>query len=71
MLRGSQMFYLPTKWEPLNEQNGMEKEGIRTWFLGKEGRSLLERKGYDVSGLPRLEENAVNKAIALTAVRYW
>jgi len=71
MLRGSQMFYLPTKWEPLNEENGMEKAGIRTWFLGKEGRSLLSRKGYDVSALPRLEENAVNKSIALTAVRFW
>lgn len=71
MLRGTQMFYLPTKWEPLTEENHLEKNGIRTWFLGKEGRALLVRKGYDVSNLPTLEENAVNKAIVLTTVRYW
>lgn len=71
MLRGTQMFYLPTKWEPLNEENGLEKGGIRTWYLGKEGRDLLKRKGFDISGLPTLEEYAVNKSIALTAVRYW
>lgn len=71
MLRGTQMFYLPTKWEPLNENNPLEKEGIRTWFLGKEGRALLARKGYDVSALPNLEDNVVNKSIVLASVRYW
>lgn len=71
MLRGTQMFYLPTKWEPLNENNPLEKEGIRTWFLGKEGRALLARKGFDVSALPTLDENVVNKSIVLTSVRYW
>lgn len=71
MLRGTQMFYLPTKWEPLNENNPLEKEGIRTWFLGKEGRSLLARKGFDVSNLPNLEDNVVNKSIVLASVRYW
>ncbi len=71
MLRGTQMFYLPTKWEPLTESNAFEKEGIRTWFLGKEGRALLQRKGYDVSALPAVEENAVNKSIVLTSLRFW
>ena len=71
MLRGSQMFYLPTKWEPLTEENRLEKQGIRTWFLGKEGRALLKRKGYEIDNLPELEDAAVNKSIALTCVRFW
>ena len=71
MLRGTQMFYLPTKWEPLTEENGLEKQGIRTWYLGKEGRALLVRKGFDISALPSIEENAVNKSIVLHSVQYW
>ena len=72
MLRGSQMFYLPTKWEPFNEQeNALEKEGIRHWFLGEEGHAELRRKGFDDSSLPKLSEQEVNKAVALTVVRYW
>ena len=71
MLRGTQMFYLPTKWEPLTEENGLEKGGIRTWYLGKEGRALLERKGFDISGLPTVEENAVNKSIVLHSIQHW
>jgi len=71
MLRGTQMFYLPTKWSPLKEENHLEKEGIRTWFLGKEGRALLAHKGFDISALPSMEENAVNKSIVLMSVRFW
>ncbi len=71
MLRGTQMFYLPTKWEPLTEENGLEKGGIRTWFLGKEGRGLLARKGFDISNLPCLEDNVVNKSIVLHSVQHW
>ena len=71
MLRGSQMFYLPTKWEPLNETNGLEKEGLRHWFLGEEGRAELARKGFDISNLPSMSELEVNKAMVLTATRYW
>ena len=71
MLRGSQMFYLPTKWEPLTDENRLEKAGIRLWFLGKEGRALLKRKGYDIANLPDIEETAVNKSIVLTSVRFW
>lgn len=71
MLRGTQMFYLPTKWEKLTEENSLDKAGIRTWFLGKEGRALLKKKGFDISSLPTIEENAVNKAIVLAAVQYW
>ncbi len=71
MLRGNQMFYLPTKWSRLNEENKLEKEGIRSWFLGKEGRALLTRKGYDVSSLPSLSEAEVNKAVVLSAVSNW
>lgn len=71
MLRGTQMFYLPTKWERLNDTNGLEKAGIRTWFHGKEGLGLLKRKGFDISGLRKMEDNEVNKAIVLTSVNYW
>ena len=71
MLRGTQMFYLPTKWEPMNEQNGLEKAGIRTWYLGKEGRGLLARKGFDITNLPSVEENAVNKSIVLHSIQHW
>ena len=71
MLRGTQMFYLPTKWERLTETNGLDKSGIRTWFLGKEGHHLLRRKGFDTAGLPMMEDNEVNKAIVLTAIQYW
>lgn len=71
MLRGTQMFYLPTKWEPLTEDNAFEKGGIRTWYLGKEGRGLLVRKGYDISALPSFEDNVVNKSIVLATVRFW
>ncbi len=71
MLRGSQMFYLPTKWERLTDENKFENKGLRTWFLGKEGRALLVRKGFDISNLPNLEDAAVNKAMALMAVKYW
>ena len=72
MLRGSQMFYLPTKWTPLTEESRIEKtEAYRTWFLGKEGRALLARKGFDISSLPSLSEAEVNKEMALMAVRYY
>ncbi len=71
MLRGSQMFYLPTKWEPLNDDNHLEKEGLRHWFLGKEALTELKRKGFDVSGLTQLSDPEVNKAMALVAIRYW
>jgi len=71
MLRGHQMFYLPTKWEPLTDDNRLEKEGLRHWFLGDEARALLKRKGFDVSALPHMSEAEVNKAMALTVVRYW
>lgn len=71
MLRGSQMFYLPTKWEPLTETNGLEKGGLRSWFLGEEALSELNRKGYDTSKLTKLSEAEVNKAMALMVVRYW
>ncbi len=71
MLRGSLMFYLPTKWEKMTEDNKLEKEGIRSWFLGSEGRSLLERKGYNTANLPSLSELEVNKAVTLKTVRYW
>ena len=49
----------------------LEKEVIRTWFLGKEGRALLAHKGFDISSLPSMEENAVNKSIVLMSVRFW
>ncbi len=71
MLRGTQMFYLPTKWEPMTQDNGLEKGGIRTWYLGKEGRGLLIRKGFDISKLPSIEENAVNKSIVLHSIQHW
>ena len=71
MLRGFLMFYLPTKWEKLTDDNHLEKEGIRLWFLGKEGRELLERKGYNTANLPSLSELEVNKAVTLATVRYW
>lgn len=71
MLRGNQMFYLPTKWEKLTEANPLEKKGLRTWFLGSEGRALLKRKGFDISNLPSMGELEVNKALVTTVVRYW
>lgn len=71
MLRGNQMFYLPTKWEKLTEANPLEKKGLRTWFLGSEGRALLKRKGFDISSLPSMGELEVNKALVTTVVRYW
>ena len=71
MLRGSQMFYLPTKWSRLTDENRFEKEGLFSWFWGKEGVELLKRKGYDVSGKRVMTEVEVNKAATLMAVRYW
>ena len=71
MLRGSLMFYLPTKWEKMTDDNKLEKEGIRSWFLGSEGRALLERKGYNTANLPSFSELEVNKAVTLKTVRYW
>ena len=71
MLRGSQMFYLPTKWEALTDKNRLEPTSIRSWFLGKEGRALLAKKGYDVSSLPTLSEPEVNKATVLVTVKHW
>ncbi|MGM9813491.1 MAG: hypothetical protein ACI32C_01065 [Candidatus Enteromonas sp.] len=71
MLRGNQMFYLPTKYYPLTDENRFEKKGLRTWFLGKEGRALLERKGFDIKDLPTLSEAEVNKTMVLMATRYW
>lgn len=72
MLRGSQMFYLPTKWTPLTEENKFEKtDAYRTWFLGKEGRSLLSKKGFDVTPLPSYNDAEINKAMTLMAIRYW
>ena len=71
MLRGSQMFYLPTKWKKLTDDNGLEKGGIRWWFLGQEGRDLLSKKGFNTAELPSFSELEVNKAVALKMVRYW
>lgn len=72
MLRGSQMFYLPTKCFPMDEKNRFEKsEEYRTWFLGKEGRALLKRKGFNIDSLPTIPELEVNKALVLNAVHFW
>jgi hypothetical protein len=71
MLRGSQMFYLPHKVTKLTEENGLEKGGLATWFLGKEGIANLARKGYDVSKFTPMSEAEVNKAMTLMAVKYW
>ena len=71
MLRGSQMFYLPHKVAKLTEENGLEKGGLATWFLGKEGIANLARKGYDVSKFTPMSEAEVNKAMTLMAVKYW
>ncbi len=71
MLRGSQMFYLPTKWEPMTQENRFEKGGLRTWFLGKEGIAVLKRKGFDVSGITPLSDAEVNKAMVLAVTKYW
>ena len=71
MLRGNQMFYLPTKWQKLTDENVLEKAGLRTWFLGQEGLALLKRKGFDTSSLPSLSELEVNKEVVLKTVRYW
>ena len=71
MLRGSQMFYLPTKWAPLTDENKFERIGLLTWFWGKEGVELLTRKGYDVSGHPHLSDAEAKKQATLYAVRYW
>lgn len=71
MLRGTQMFYLPTKQEKLTDDNRLEKDKLRTWFLGKEGRGLLKRKGFDIDNLPSLEDNQVNKEMVLLTLRYW
>ena len=51
--------------------NNLQTKPTRLWFLGKETHALLKRKGYDVSGLPMLEDTAVNKAMVLAAVQYW
>ena len=72
MLRGSQMFYLPTKWSPMTEDNKFETStAYRTWFLGKEGRGLLSRKGFDVKNLPSLKDGEVSKASVLMVTLYW
>ena len=71
MLRGTQMFYLPTKWSRLTEENKFEKEGLFTWFWGKDGVSLLKRKGFNVEGKTVLSDAEVNKAAAMMAIRYW
>lgn len=71
MLRGNQMFYLPTKYSPLTEDNLFEKTGLRSWFLGKEGHALLKRKGFSTDGVPLLSDPEVNKAMVLMATRYW
>ncbi len=70
MLRGSQMFYLPLKWSPLEDNTAFEKEGIRSWFRGPEGIAILKKKGYDVDGIVPMDEASINKAIALLAVKY-
>ena len=71
MLRGNQMFYLPTKYYPMTEENRFERTGLTTWFLGKEGRALLKKKGFEIDNLPSLRDEEVNKQMTLMAVRYW
>ena len=71
MLRGNQMFYLPTKYYPMTEENRFERTGLSTWFLGKEGRALLKKKGFEIDNLPSLRDEEVNKQMTLMAVRYW
>lgn len=68
MLRGSQMFYLPTKWEPMTEKNRLE-DNLMTWFLGPEGIGLLKKKGFDVSKLPHMGQAEANKTAVLTAIK--
>lgn len=71
MLRGNQMFYLPTKYYRMTDDNRFEKTGLSTWFLGKEGRALLKKKGFEIDNLPSLRDEEVNKQMTLMAVRYW
>ena len=42
MLRGTQMFYLPTKWEPMNEQNGLEKAAKKAVVCSR-GKALISQ----------------------------
>ena len=71
MYRGTQMFYLPIKVTDLTEENGLEKEGLKYWFRGKEALAILKKKGFDISGITPLSDAEVNKACILTVVKYW
>ena len=55
----------------MTEENRFERTGLSTWFLGKEGRALLKKKGFEIDNLPSLRDEEVNKQMTLMAVRYW
>ena len=71
MLRGSQMFYLPTKWAPLDETNALEKGGLRNWFRGKEGFAIMRKKNLDVQGMQMLNDAEVNKELISKTLQFW
>jgi hypothetical protein len=71
MMRGSQMFYLPLKVQPMKEGNRLEDDGLRYWFHGEECLALLKRKNFDISKITPMESNQVNKNMVLMSVAYW
>lgn len=70
MLRGNQMFYLPTKWAPLTDANKLETTGLRYWYRGKEGLATLKKKNFDVKGITPLPDNVVNKDMVLKVLKF-
>lgn len=70
MLRGNQMFYLPTKWAPLNEENKLELAGLKYWFRGQDGISIMKKKNLDVSKIEVLSTGQVNKEIVLKTLQF-
>lgn len=68
---GKKLFYLPFTNEPLDPKYNFSMTDLRLWFPTKQFASYVKSKGIEFDDKRTGDEYAVNKQIALMAVKYY
>ena len=68
---GKKLFYLPFKYERLDPNYNFNMTDLRLWFPTKQFATYVKSKGLEFDDKRTGDEYAVNKQIALMAVKYY
>ena len=68
---GRKLYYLPFTSEPLDPKYNFSMSDLRLWFPTKQLASYIKSKGIEFDDKRTNDEYAVNKQIALMAVKYY